>query len=94
MNTKEARKTIVRPDSKGRITLGKERTEGVSSYDVQVKEGGVIVLHPFSEIPAREKWLWENPKALEAVKQGLKESAAGEAKPQGDFSQYADDEID
>jgi len=94
MNTnKEARATTVRPDSKGRITLGK-LAEGVSSYRVEEQPDKSLVLTPMAEVPAYEKWLWENPKALEAVKQGLKESAEGQAKTAGDFSKYADDEID
>jgi len=90
---KEAPGTTVRPDSKGRITLGK-LAEGVSSYRVEKQPDQSLVLTPMAEVPAYEKWLWENPKALESVKEGLKESAEGQAKPAGDFSQYADDEIE
>ncbi len=90
---KEALGTTVRPDSKGRITLGK-LAKGVSSYRVELQPDQSLVLTPMAEVPAYEKWLWENPKALEAVKQGLKESTEGQAKLAGDFSQHAPDEID
>lgn len=66
----------VRPDSKGRITLGR-LAEGVSSYKVKVEAHGKIVLEPFAEIPARERWLFENPEALRRVKKGLAEAEAG-----------------
>jgi hypothetical protein len=49
-------------------------------------------LEPFTEIPLREQWLHNNPQALEAVRQGLKDSAAGRIFDLGDFTQYANDE--
>lgn len=55
----------VRPDSKGRIFLGKI-AEGVSSYTV-ITDHGRIILEPNVEIPAKEKWLWENKTALKQV---------------------------
>ena len=45
-------------------------------------------------IPESERWLFENPEALAAVKQGLKESAEGKGEYLGSFAQYADLEID
>jgi len=41
-------------------------------------------------IPESERWLFENPEALAAVKQGLKESAEGKGEYLGSFAQYAD----
>src|SRR6476469_8752875 len=49
----------LRPDSKGRITLGK-LADGVSSYRARRQADGKIVLEPFIEIPADERWLYEN----------------------------------
>jgi hypothetical protein len=81
----------VRPDAKGRIALG-ALTKGISSYRVHKEESGRLVLEPFTEIPLREQWLYKNPQALEAVKQGLKDSAAGRIYDLGDFTQYANDD--
>ncbi len=78
------------PDSKGRITLGKLAT-GVSSYSVNKQKNGCILLEPFVEIPAQEKWLFENKIALSKVKKGL-EQANDELIDNGDFSQYIDDQ--
>ena len=75
----------MRPDSKGRITLGK-LAEGVSSYRVTVESHGKIVLEPFAEIPARERWLFENPEALRRVRKGLAEVRAGRTVSLGSFS--------
>jgi hypothetical protein len=79
---KEAR---VRPDSKGRITLGK-LAEGVSSYRVKVEAHGKIILEPFAEIPAHERWLYENSEALRRVRKGLAEAEAGHMSSLGPFS--------
>ena len=59
----------LRPDAKGRITLGK-LAEGVSSYRAHQDEHGKIVLEPFVEIPAREIWLYNNSKAMAKIKRG------------------------
>lgn len=80
---------IVRPDAKGRITLGRV-AEGVSSYIITVDNHNRIILEPQVEIPASEKWLFENAVALKKVKQGLIESAAGKVKNKGSFAKYVD----
>ena len=80
----------VRPDAKGRIFLG-ALAEGVSSYTV-IKDHGRIILEPNVEIPAKEKWLWENKAALQQVKKGLKDSAASKTKSRGSFTKFVDDE--
>ena len=80
----------IRPDAKGRIFLG-VLAEGVSSYTV-IKDHGRIILEPNVEIPAKEKWLWENKKALQQVTKGLKDSAASRTKSRGSFAQFVDDE--
>lgn len=80
----------LRPDSKGRINLGK-LAEGVSSFRARRADDGSIILEPFAEIPAREKWLFDNPVALSAVKVGLDQAAAGKGVYLGGFSQYLDD---
>lgn len=78
--------SIVRPDSKGRITLG-ALAKGVSSFRVHVDAQQRIVLEPFAEIPAREKWLYDNPAALKQVLRGLKDSAAGNTRSLGSFAE-------
>lgn len=83
----------IRPDAKGRIALGK-LAKGVSSFQATLDIDGRIILEPYTEIPAREKWLFDNPSALSAVREGLKQSARGEARPRGSFAEFANDEID
>ncbi|MEX0914457.1 MAG: hypothetical protein WD397_04645 [Wenzhouxiangellaceae bacterium] len=83
----------LRPDAKGRINLGK-LAQGVSSFRARRTEDGNIILEPFTEIPAREKWLFDNEVALGAVKAGLEQAAAGQTRPLGSFARYADEDID
>ena len=66
----------LRPDSKGRITLGK-LADGVSSYRARKQADGKIILEPFMEIPASERWLWEDKEALAGVMKGLADAKAG-----------------
>ncbi len=91
MTVKEAR--TVRPDAKGRITLG-HLADGVSSFIVTEDKHHRIILEPRVEISANEKWLYDNKAALKQVKQGLEDSAAGRVKNRGSFAKYLDDDAD
>jgi hypothetical protein len=83
---------VVQSDSQGNIAI----ETGIKSktYRVLTNDLGQILLEPIVDIPERERWLFENPEALEAVKQGLKESAERKGEYIGSFAQYADLEID
>jgi hypothetical protein len=83
----------VRPDSKGRITLG-PLAKGISSFRIQQQPDGTLLLEPFKEIPAREAWLFENPVALASVRKGLEDAAAGKIRKRADFSSFAEDETE
>ncbi len=74
-----AQKKLV-PDERGRVTLG-EAAKGVSSYQASFASDGTVTLTPMMEIPARERWLWENKKAMAKVRRGLEQSARGETTP-------------
>ena len=88
-----ARTLTIRPDAKGRIALG-TLARGVSSFQATVDDSGRIILEPFAEIPAREKWLFENPKALTSVRRGLADAKAGRFVSRPSYAKYAkeDDE--
>ena len=83
----------LRPDTKGRIALGK-LARGISSFHATTDEKGRIILEPYTEIPASEKWLFDNKPALAAVKKGLSEAAAGRVKSRGSFARFANNEMD
>lgn len=89
MTVPEARKTL-RPDSKGRITLG-NLVGGASCFRAHRDKKGRIILEPLVEVPALEAWLWKNPAAMNAVQKGLKDSAEGNLIDRGSFARYADE---
>lgn len=81
----------LKPDSKGRIQLGR-RTKGIVRYEIIEEENGRIILLPEVAIPVSEAWLYKNKEALEAVKTGLEQSANGQIKKRGSFAKYVDEE--
>ena len=81
---------IVRPDSKGRITLG-NLASGVSSFKVSVDSQGRLVLEPQVEVPAAEAWLWKNPSALAAVQKGIREAGEGKRVKRESYAAFAQD---
>jgi len=62
-------------DARGRLALG-ERFANQRFIVTQVSETE-INLEVACVIPAREAWLFENPKALAAVRRGLEDARAG-----------------
>lgn len=88
-----ARTLTIRPDAKGRITLG-SLAKGISSFKATVDDHGRIILEPFAEIPAREKWLFENKDALNSVRAGLIQSKESRTRSRGSFARFANGEID
>ena len=84
---------ILRPDAKGRITLG-ALARGVSSFHATADESGRIILEPFAEVPAREKWLFGNQDAMAAVSAGLHQAGEGRTSSRGCFARFANDDIE
>ncbi len=82
----------LRPDSKGRITLG-NLAKGVSGFKMTVDKQQHIILEPLVEIPAREKWLFDNQTALNQVRKGIQDAAQGKVTKK-DFSHHLDDEME
>lgn len=84
---------MLRPDSKGRITLG-SITKGISGYAMHKKPNGTLILEPFVEIPVKEKWLFENSSALQKVQTGLAQAKNKDLVDKGSFADFSDDEIE
>jgi hypothetical protein len=74
---------FMQPDAKKRLSLG-AAAEG-KAYNVYKNSLGQLILDPVRTVPASEVWLYENPKALASVKQGLKEAKAGNTVERGSF---------
>lgn len=84
---------MVRPDAKGRITLG-HLADGVSGFYMIQTSDHKIILEPYVEIPARERWLLMNKNALKQVEKGLQDAAAGRVSSKGSFAKFVDDDIE
>ena len=84
---------IVRPDAKGRVTLG-HLADGVSGYTITETKEHKLILEPYVEIPARERWLLNNKTALKKIERGLKDAAAGRLSRKGSFAKFSDDDIE
>ena len=69
------RKTTRTTDSKGRLTLGAEYA--FEQFLIYHLEDDTIQMIPAKTVPAREAWLYENPKALASVRKGLEQARAG-----------------
>ena len=62
-------------DSKGRITLGPQVANRLISVTKVTDSEYVVKL--VRAIPEDESWLYENPKALASVRNGLRQARAG-----------------
>lgn len=84
---------MVRPDAKGRITLG-HLADGISGFSITKDKNNRLILEPYTEIPLREKWLFDNDVALAKVKKGINDAAEGRVRERGRFSHYINDASD
>jgi len=81
----------LKPDTKGRITLG-ALAKGISSFKVEQTFDGKIILDPQVEIPNYELQILNNPVIMEGIDKGMKESREGKTSYLGSFAKYAKNE--
>jgi len=83
-------------DSKNRITL-KERwykfmarlnKNKIDGYKVFIDREGDILLRPTVSIPSNEAWIYQNPKVIAKIRQGLDEAASGKAEKVDDLDAF------
>ena len=81
-------------DAGGRVMLGPKAS--LQSFRVSVGNSGALLLVPIvaPPVPDDEAWLYSNPAALQAVRQGLDDAANGRVHELGSFAQYAEGDID
>jgi len=84
------RNGIVRPDTRGRVTLGSAAQD--ANYRVLVNERGQILLDPVVPVPASEAWMWKNSALSASMKRALRHAKAGEFKDLGSFAQFASED--
>ena len=78
-----------KPDARRRLTLGTALAQPGVAYNIYRNRLGQVMLDPVKAVPAYETWLFANKPALEAVKQGLMDSAAGRIKQRGSLADFA-----
>lgn len=67
-------------DSKNRITIGEKIVKLISArakadgFQIFYSEEGDILLRPMVSIPSKEAWIYQNPKVLGSIRQGLAEA--------------------
>jgi len=79
-------------DARGRITLGPRYANRL--VIVREHKDGAVEIIPAEAIPAREAWLYKNPKALEAVRAGVEEARAGRFAEASDLTADSGDDED
>jgi len=81
---------FAKTDAKKRVSLGGALL-GTSAFNIYKNALGQIVLDPVKAVPASEMWLYENPKALASVKNGLKEAGEGNLISRSSFAHHVKD---
>ena len=81
----------VRMDSKKRVVL-KGRVH--KHYFAYQDDEGKILLDPMELVPAREAWLYKNPKALSSLRQGLKDARDGRITKLPSLEKFAEEPLD
>ena len=81
-------------DERARIAFGKAGVRRDDKYAVAVSDEGEILLTPLVSIPKRELLVWENEHVRTALALALAQSAAGDVEDLGDFTHFADDEVE
>jgi len=81
-------------DSKKRVTLGAvwfdKTAHPIKSFQIYQNKDGDILLRPEVLIPAREAWVYENPKILASLKRGIKDIEQGRGEVVKDVDSFLD----
>ena len=63
-------------DERNRLTVG-EILKDCKRIRLYRNDSGEILLQPIAEIPASELWLFQNPEAINDVREGLRDASQG-----------------
>jgi len=84
---------MLKPDTKGRITLG-HLADGVSRFAMSTDKHNRIILVPYAEVPIKERWIFQNKLAMHQLQRGLQDAAKGRITKKTGFSKYVNDNDD
>lgn len=71
------RDRTLRVDTKGRVSLGRLLHDGISGFKAHWDQQNRLILEPLTEIPAREKWVFETPGVLEGLDEAMQQVKEG-----------------
>lgn len=79
-------------DSRGRITISEDWTHNapqkIRSFKVFQNSDGDLLLRPEVSIPAREAWIYKNPKIRASIQKGIQEAKEGKGEIIDDVKAY------
>jgi len=82
-------------DSKSRVTLSQtwikqDAARPVHSFKIYRNGDGDLLLRPEVTVPAREAWVYENPKILASLQRGIKDIEQGRGEVVKDLDSFLD----
>lgn len=84
-------------DSKNRFVLGDKVKKAllkrmkVDAFEVLIGEEGDVLLRPVANIPSKEAWVHQNPKAMKQIVEGLIQAQHGQVEKVVDLEKFVDD---
>ena len=82
-------------DSKNRVTLGNRVMEKaplgrmeVDAFGILMGSEGDILLRPMANVPSRELWIYQNPKVLKSIQNGLQDAQEGKITEVKDVKEF------
>jgi len=92
---------ISSPDNRFRVALGASVKEflnnkgfKVDGFKVFVSEEGEILLKPITKVPSAEVWIYEDPKKINALRQGVQDLENGKRSKPIKTAKQLDDFLD
>jgi len=84
-------------DSKNRITIGEKIVKLISAqakadgFQIFYNEEGDILLRPMVSIPSKEAWIYQYPKVLGSIRQGLTEARREKTEKVENLEEFLED---
>lgn len=66
----------------------------IGKFLFQLRRQTSFMVKKYQNIPAEELWVWQDPRVWASLESGLRQAQAGKGRYLGDFSVYADLEIE
>lgn len=81
-------------DSVNSLNQAYTESNPIGQFLFQLRRQTSVMAKDSQNIPEEEVWVWQDPVVWASLERGLKQAQAGKGRYLGDFSQYADLEIE